>query len=328
MSTIQQRIWQARILLEIRLATSESRLFDQSEPYAVTVPRLSYLPFLLPRLLKFFQEDLIGDVGTLDANDGQFSHEGVLLKWHLPLGLLYDIYVLSSQDVAGGENTGQTSTHDSVKPFCLTVHFTSMRSDQTIRSDPATVHDSFINSVKEADFVRSGTAKPIMSLSATESKLLWSAVQDNNLNIFAPILQKLLPETKSYRNIPIRIFLPVVPSDNEVADEVGEVTLKTAATPVQGRIRVIQSQLPPYIPITTTGTGQSRTQIGGHGSPQTLGTALHTLLSTLFPSRRTPILARPLLHGTTLPMNSALVEVASQACYADGWINIVIVVNG
>lgn len=39
-------------------------------------------------------------------------------------------------------------------------------------------HDAFINSVKEADFLRNGTAKEIMSLSKSDSTQLWKAVED------------------------------------------------------------------------------------------------------------------------------------------------------
>lgn len=330
MTTIQQSIWQSRILLEIRLSASESRLYDHSAPYAVTVPRLSYLPFFLPKLLKFYQEDVIADIETLNAYEGQFSYEGVPLKWHLPIGLLYDIYVLTVQDVVSNEKEVLVGSEDNVRPFRLTVSFSPRdREDKhlLISPDPAIVHDSFINSVKEADFVRSGTAKPIMSLSATESKLLWTAVQEHNLDIFAPIYRKLLPDNKPWRNIPLRIFLPSVPStDEEVVGENAD-TNKTATTP-QGSIRVIQTQISPYVLSAATGASQLRAQSAGQGSRQTLGTALHSILPTLFPSRRTPILAKPLLHGAALPMNAVLEEVASQAAYADGWVNVVVAVNG
>lgn len=329
MGTIQQTIWQARILLEIRLAASESRIFDQSDSYMVTVPRLSYLPTLLPKLFKFYQDELIADTETLSADNGQFSYEGVPLKWHMPVGLLYDIYVLSVQEVMTNEKEMLVISEDNVRPFSLTVHFSSLNTEEKllISPDPSTVHDSFINSVKEADFVRSGTAKPIMSLSAAESKSLWTAVQENNLNLFAPIYQKLLPDNKPWRNIPLRIFLPSVsPNNGEEADEDAD-TNTTDVVPTQGSIRVIQTQIGPHLSQAVTGTSQLRAQSAGQGSPQTLGTALHAILPTLFPSRRTPILAKPLLHGSILPMNAVLAEVASQACYADGWVNVVVVIN-
>lgn len=40
------------------------------------------------------------------------------------------------------------------------------------------LHDAFINSVKEADFLRNGTAKRIMSLSKDDSTRLWQGVEN------------------------------------------------------------------------------------------------------------------------------------------------------
>lgn len=48
-------------------------------------------------------------------------------------------------------------------------------------ADGKVLHDAFINSVKEADFLRNGTAKEIMSLSKSDSTQLWKAVQDRML---------------------------------------------------------------------------------------------------------------------------------------------------
>ena len=41
------------------------------------------------------------------------------------------------------------------------------------------IADTFTNSAKEADFVRNGNAKQIMSLSKEHSTALWNAVQDS-----------------------------------------------------------------------------------------------------------------------------------------------------
>lgn len=40
------------------------------------------------------------------------------------------------------------------------------------------LHDAFINCVKEADFLRNGTAKGIMALSKEDSTTLWQAVME------------------------------------------------------------------------------------------------------------------------------------------------------
>ena len=211
------------------------------------------------------------------------------LKWPLPVGLLYDIYVLSSSP-------------DSAPPlpFRLVLHFQNGSDLNLISAEPAVLHDAFINSVKEADFLRSGTAKPIMSLSAADSRALWSAVQTHDLGTYRRIYQGLLPPT--FRNVPIRIYLPSGP-DGEKAS-----------------IKVVQAHIPPTI---------ASTYLAGRAgaAPQTLGTALRGLMPSVFPSSRTPVLARTVLHGAVVPLGSHVEELARSAAYADGWLGIVVVMN-
>lgn len=44
LSSIQKRVWEGRLPLEIRLAPSECRTYDQAEPYLVMIP--CCFPFL------------------------------------------------------------------------------------------------------------------------------------------------------------------------------------------------------------------------------------------------------------------------------------------
>lgn len=65
-------------------------------------------------------------------------------------------------------------------PWKLTVHFTNWPDQDLVRldEDGRVLHDAFVNSVKEADFLRNGTAKAIMTLSKDDSSGLWEAVQN------------------------------------------------------------------------------------------------------------------------------------------------------
>jgi autophagy-related protein 5 len=195
-------------------------------------------------------------------------------------------------------------------PFKLTLHFIPEEETPHLTDiTPLVLHDSFINSVKEADFLRSGTAKPIMTLSASESKALWTSVQENDLRTFAKIHNTLLPTPGQLRNIPLRVYLPSTPGDDTSKPQ----------------IKVIQSQISPTVSSIQSSPVPSR---GPTSQPQTLGSALHTLIPNLFPSRRTPILATPLLHGAPIPMTATLEDLVRWACYADGWLSVVIAVRG
>jgi hypothetical protein len=69
---MQSQVWDSTIPLHFTHPSSPI-------PYLIQVPRLSYLPLLLPRLTLFF------------GPASSFSYEGILLK-NLPVGLLCDLY--------------------------------------------------------------------------------------------------------------------------------------------------------------------------------------------------------------------------------------------
>ena len=118
----------------------------------------------------------------MPAHDGWFSFENVPLKWHYPLGLLYDLFsgAAPSQNPSSTPPEQTSAEEESSLPWRIILHFTEWPDDQLVRLDPEgrVVHDAFVNSVKEADFLRNGTAKGIMSLSKGDSTQLWKAVQD------------------------------------------------------------------------------------------------------------------------------------------------------
>lgn len=60
------------------------------------------------------------------------------------------------------------------------------------------------------------------------------------------------------------------------------------------------------------------------GQPNTLGTALNQILPTVFPSRRNPVLAVPVLHGAVVPMSAPVEELMRAAAFADGFLHVVV----
>jgi autophagy-related protein 5 len=61
------------------------------------------------------------------------------------------------------------------------------------------------------------------------------------------------------------------------------------------------------------------------GQPQTIGTALNNIIPTLFPSRRSPLLAQAVLHGAVLPLGASVEELIRATAYLDGWLHIAVV---
>lgn len=151
---------------------------------------------------------------------------------------------------------------------------------------------------KQADFIRNGNAKQIMSLSKEHTTQLWNAVQDNDYASFSKINKHLLNTPTPIKNIPLRIYIPS--------------TTTSDTTGTGGSFKVIQTLVPPRVP-------------GSNGTPQTLGQALKSILPTLFPHSQRPLLANAVLHGSAVPFKAPLKELMEEAAYPDGWLALVVV---
>ncbi|KAI1178101.1 autophagy protein Apg5-domain-containing protein [Nemania sp. FL0916] len=198
-----------------------------------------------------------------------FHHEDVLLR-NLAVGLLVDLY-------------------QPALPWRLVV-------GDGVSWD---IGDTFLNSAKEADFVRNGNAQQIMSLSKENTTALWNAVQDNDYASFHKVNSRLLNTSRELRNVPLRIYIPTSPSD-----------VTGDAKNTAGSFKVMQSLVQPRV--------NDRT-------PQTVGAALRNLMPRLFPSSRDPVLAAVILHGANVPFHAPLEELMREAAYPDGWLCLVIV---
>ncbi|KAF2263637.1 autophagy protein 5 [Lojkania enalia] len=304
-TSLRQKVWHGSIPLEIRLHRGDCRTYDESDAYLIQFPRLSYLGFLIPRLHAFFSDNLIyPDVSSTEA---WLSYEDVPLKWHYPLGLLYDLY--SGAEPAYPEDGTELKVHTTEEeqgslPWKLTVHFSEYPAEHLVRLDAEGkyLHDLYINNVKEADFLRNGTGKTIMSLNKEDSTQLWDSVKQHDFSLFSPINQKLLsPQGVNLRHIPMRLYLPHAPSSTQDEEAVA------------GSLRVVQALVLPAL--------SSR-------QPQTLGTALNHILPSLFQSTRRPILAQPVLHGAAVPLGTNLEELLRMAAYSDGWLHIAVAMMG
>lgn len=111
------------------------------------------------------------------------------------------------------------------------------------------------------------------------------------------------------RHVPIKIYLPTSAAGAAAGDS-GTIAEETKQA---NHIRVVQSLVPLRL--------LSK-------QPQTLGTALNGILPTIFPSRRNPLLAHPVLHGTVVPMAANLEDLGKAAAYPDGFLHVAVVMLG
>ncbi|KZL65746.1 autophagy protein 5 [Colletotrichum tofieldiae] len=325
MASIPQALWSAQIPLHI---THPSH---PNTPLITSLPRFSYLALLVPRCSAFFRTPV-----------SAFHHEDLLLR-NLPLGLLVDLYqpplpwrlTVSDGDSWDIGDTFLNCVKEAPPPTF--PHPIPSRLEGSVKPDlrPAPAH---LTPSKQADFVRYGNAKRIMSLSKADTSTLWNAVQDNDHASFHKINALLLNAPTPLRNVPLRVYIPSSPPPGTSSSSPSPASPKPQASPLPaspqqqltlqpppppapgptadqpsaGAFKVLQALVPPTVP-------------GTRNTPQTLGRALQSHLPSLFPSSRDPVLANVVLHGSPVPFSAPLEDLMREAAYPDGWLCLAVV---
>lgn len=144
----------------------------------------------------------------------------------------------------------------------------------------------------------------------------------DNVTSFNHINNKFLnPPGATIRHTPIKLYLPSAPPPPS-GGSVEEVQQA-------GRIRLVQSLVTPLSPSRThlehrpfISTDRTSGQI------VTIGKALNSILPTVFPSTRNPILALPVMHGAVVPMSAPVQELLRAASFTDGFLHIAVIMLG
>ncbi|KAJ4028669.1 autophagy protein 5 [Fusarium irregulare] len=245
-------------------------LWSAHIPLHITHPASPTTPFItsIPRFS--YLALLVPRLSTFfNSPCSSFHFEDVQLR-NLAVGLLVDLYQPSL-------------------PWRLTVN-------DGVGWDIA---DTFLNCVKEADFIRNGNANQIMKMSKENTTQLWNAVIDNDHASYNRINSRLLNAPTALKHVPVRIYVPTSGPES------------SATHPEHATFKVIQSLV--------TATGSDR-------RPKLLGQALKEVLPGLFPSSRDPILAKVVMHGAGVPFDAPLEDLMREAAYPDGWLCLVVIV--
>ncbi|KAJ3077688.1 autophagy protein 5 [Quaeritorhiza haematococci] len=216
--SIARSVWEGRIPLRVEMCREDVGEMGAKEggvlPQYILAPRITYLPLLTPLVRKHFVESCgVGYIG--DDKDIWYSFEGTALKWHYPLGLLYDLHTISTR------SRSRTDASPPPTPWKITVHFREFPTDKLIRTHPSVSmdapHDFFMAMIKEvslgvkvlADFLRNGNVKKVMSLSKQDQTSLWEGLWEDNFEKFWAVNEKLITNEGSLpKNVPVRVFVP------------------------------------------------------------------------------------------------------------------------
>ncbi|CAO3652951.1 unnamed protein product [Cunninghamella blakesleeana] len=192
---ISKSIWYGKLPVEIVIQD------DINESFFFEVPRYYYLPMITSQIQSLLSNN------NLESQFIWYEYNSEPLKWHYPIGLLYDLltYTSSAEQVQEQENSS-----NQVLPWRLILHQDSYP-DNIILKNPSLdiIQDMYMSMIKEADFLRHGTTKKVMNLSKNDQSQLWQALSSESYDEFWSVNEHILDNKGvSLRYVPIRLYLP------------------------------------------------------------------------------------------------------------------------
>uniref|UniRef100_A0A4W5LBG5 ATG5 autophagy related 5 homolog (S. cerevisiae) n=1 Tax=Hucho hucho TaxID=62062 RepID=A0A4W5LBG5_9TELE len=135
----------------------------EAEPFYLLLPRMSYLTLVTDKVKKHFLKVMKAE----DVEEMWFDFEGTSLKWHYPIGLLFDLHA---------SNTAL--------PWNITVHFKNFPERDLLHCPSNSVIEAhFMSSIKEADALKH-KSQVINDMQKKDHKQLWMGLQNEHDSAF------------------------------------------------------------------------------------------------------------------------------------------------
>ncbi|KDN37662.1 hypothetical protein K437DRAFT_251777 [Tilletiaria anomala UBC 951] len=208
----RRSVWDSRIPVAVTFDISQLPPGSDVtlDTYYTAAPRVSYLTLLLADVRKYLVDQVIepSALSKLSEKDFWFECEGMPLKWHWPIGLLYDCFLgssdrtrhvppaASSLDDDCGPRAGPSSYAN--LPWRIKLHIREPPMDKLYSSCGLDgCRASFMSRIKEADFVRFGNTKRVVNLRRQEQDALWDGVIEQDFDKYWSVAAKLVPPPSS-----------------------------------------------------------------------------------------------------------------------------------
>jgi len=142
---VLRQVWDGRVPVSFILASNEVGSVEQPDRLFMLVSRMTYFPLVIDRVQRYFQRYTSADKSSAGAASALVDiwledDNGSPVRWHYPVGVLYDL---------AAQSTLLSS------PWQLTVHFSSFPEHELIRlSCRDSVEAVFMSAVKEADCLK------------------------------------------------------------------------------------------------------------------------------------------------------------------------------
>uniref|UniRef100_A0A8C4GT74 Autophagy protein 5 n=1 Tax=Dicentrarchus labrax TaxID=13489 RepID=A0A8C4GT74_DICLA len=170
----------------------------EAEPYYLLLPRVSYLPLVTDKVKKHFLKVMKAE----DVEEMWLEYEGTPLKWHYPIGVLFDLHASNTVLPWNRRNECWTQIrlhiNDNNFPDRDLLHCTSN----------SVIEAHFMSSIKEADALKH-KSQVVNDMQKKDHKQLWMGLQNDKFDQFWAINRKLMEyptEEGGFRYIPFRIY--------------------------------------------------------------------------------------------------------------------------
>jgi len=261
---------------------------------------------------------VLDDSAPIKEEDWWFEETGTgtLMKWHWPIGSLYDNHTISARVASALATTflnGPDFDPTPAEPLRLTLHLASPPTDKLL-STPTTesCKQAFMGQVKEADFLRWGNTKRVTGLRKQEQDGMWEGLREHNFDEFWRIATKIFPAPTSS---------PLPPPSNIDPHPRSQSTDPGGQPDRDGAFNVRSVPVRIHLPDGPV-LQDVVTPLNEEGRPTTLRELLRNHVPLLFPPPPSVPLAYAIIQGVVTPGDA---EVAwLNACLAgiDGWLSI------
>nr|CAG4645736.1 EOG090X0BB3 [Lynceus sp. MCZ IZ 141354] len=183
---VLREVWEGRLPVCFTLAQEE--VFTTPEPYYLMVPRLSYFPLVTDKVKRHFLRYVAADK---HENEMWLEYEDTPLKWHYPIGVLFDM------------------SHVESLPWNITVHFDKFPEMKLIRGSNTreAVESQWMACLKEADALKH-KGLVISQMQKKDQHSLWQGLLNDKFDQFWSVNRKLMESQEGFKHIPFRLYVP------------------------------------------------------------------------------------------------------------------------
>jgi len=164
------------------------------------LPRLSYLPVVADKVRKHFQKHVSSELR--EASVWFEDANGTPMRWHLPIGVLYDLATNMREDDEDQEKL----------PWPVTVRFGPFPKAELIQFEGREdLETFFMASVKEADQLKR-QGRVVSAMQKKDHVQLWQGLFNDKFDQFWAVNRRLMEpsgggdDCSGFKHAPVRLF--------------------------------------------------------------------------------------------------------------------------